>query len=47
MQLFNVTGTVALKVAIPFSKPVAKRFGKRNVFLANSLLQGLFFILLY
>lgn len=47
VQLFNVIGTVALIVAIPFSKPLAKRFGKRNVFLASSLLSGLFFCLLY
>ena len=46
VQLFNVIGTVALIVAIPFSKPLAKRFGKRNVFLASSLLSGFFFILL-
>jgi GPH family glycoside/pentoside/hexuronide:cation symporter len=47
VQLFNVIGTVALIVAIPFSKPLAKRFGKRNVFVASSLISGLFFILLY
>jgi len=47
VQLFNVIGTVALIVAIPFSKPLAKRFGKRTVFLASSLLSGFFFILLY
>ncbi|MCZ4694624.1 MFS transporter [Ancylomarina euxinus] len=47
VQLFNVIGTVALIVAIPFSKPLAKRFGKRNVFLASSLLSGFFFICLY
>ena len=47
VQLFNVIGTVALIVAIPFSKPLAKRFGKKNVFLASSLLSGLFFMLLY
>lgn len=47
VQLFNVVGTVALIVAIPFSKPLAKRFGKRNVFLASSLISGFFFILLY
>jgi GPH family glycoside/pentoside/hexuronide:cation symporter len=47
VQLFNVVGTVALIVAIPFSKPLAKRFGKRNVFVASSLISGLFFILLY
>lgn len=47
VQLFNIIGTVALIVAIPFSKPLAKRFGKRKVFLASSLISGFFFILLY
>jgi GPH family glycoside/pentoside/hexuronide:cation symporter len=47
VQLFNVIGTIALIVAIPFSKPLAKRFGKRKVFLASSLISGFFFILLY
>jgi glycoside/pentoside/hexuronide:cation symporter, GPH family len=47
VQLFNVIGTVALILGIPFSKPLAQRFGKRNVFMASSLLSGLFFILLY
>ncbi len=47
VQLFNVIGTVALILGIPFSKPLAKRFGKRNVYMASSLLSGLFFILLY
>ena len=47
VQLFNVIGTVALIVGIPFSKPLSERFGKRNVYMASSLLSGLFFILLY
>jgi len=47
VQLFNVIGTVALIAGIPFSKPLAKRFGKREVFMASSLISGLFFILLY
>lgn len=47
VQLFNVIGTVALILGIPFSKPLSKRFGKRNVYMASSLLSGLFFILLY
>jgi glycoside/pentoside/hexuronide:cation symporter, GPH family len=47
VQLFNVLGTVALIVALPLSKPLAKRFGNRNVFMASSLLSGLFFILIY
>ena len=47
VQLFNVIGTVALIIGIPFSKPLSKRFGKRNVYLASSLISGFFFILLY
>lgn len=47
VQLFNVVGTLALIVALPFSKPLAKRFGNRNVFIASSLISGLFFILIY
>jgi GPH family glycoside/pentoside/hexuronide:cation symporter len=47
VQLFNVVGSVALIVALPLSKPLAQRFGKRNVFIGSSLLSGSFFILLY
>jgi GPH family glycoside/pentoside/hexuronide:cation symporter len=47
VQLFNVIGTVALIAGIPLSKPLAKKFGKRNVYMGSSLLSGLFFILIY
>ncbi len=47
VQLFNVIGTIALILALPLSKPLAKRFGNRNVFIGSSLLSGLFFILIY
>jgi len=47
VQLFNVVGTVALIVALPFSKPLAKNFGNKNVFIASSLVSGVFFISLY
>lgn len=47
VQLFNITGTVGLILAIPLSKPLAAYFGKRNVFIGSSLLSGLFFISLY
>jgi GPH family glycoside/pentoside/hexuronide:cation symporter len=47
VQLFNVTGTIALMVVIPFSKALAGRFGKRKVFIGSSLLSGLFFMLIY
>ena len=47
VQLFNVIGTVALIVALPLSKPLAKRFGNRNVFIGSSLISGIFFMLIY
>jgi len=47
VQLFNVIGTIALIVALPFSKPLAKRFGNKNVFISSSLISGVFFISLY
>ena len=47
VQLFNVIGTIALIAGIPLSKPLSKKFGKRNVYIASSLLSGLFFISLY
>jgi GPH family glycoside/pentoside/hexuronide:cation symporter len=47
VQLFNVIGTVALIVALPLSKPLAKAFGNRNVFIASSLISGLCFIAIY
>src|ERR1035437_2764444 len=40
VQLFNVVGTVALIVALPLSKPLARKFGNRNVFIASSLVSG-------
>ena len=47
VQLFNVIGSIALILGIPLSKPLARRFGKRNVYVASSLISGTFFILLY
>ena len=47
VQLFNVIGSIALIVALPLSKPLAKRFGKKNVFIGSSILSGTFFVLLY
>jgi len=43
VQLFNVIGSVALIAGLPFSKPLSKRFGKRNVFIGSSLLSGIAF----
>jgi GPH family glycoside/pentoside/hexuronide:cation symporter len=47
VQLFNVVGSIALIAALPLSKPLAARFGKRNVFIGSSILSGSFFSLLY
>jgi len=47
VQLFNVVGTVALIVALPLAKPLARKFGNRNVFIASSLISGAFFMALY
>jgi GPH family glycoside/pentoside/hexuronide:cation symporter len=47
VQLFNVVGSVALIVALPLSKPLAQRFGKKNVFIASSIISGTCFSLLY
>jgi GPH family glycoside/pentoside/hexuronide:cation symporter len=47
VQIFNVIGTVALIVALPLSKPLAKRFGNRAVFMGSSLISGIFFIAMY
>jgi len=43
VQLFNVIGSVALIAGLPLSKPLSKRFGKRNVFIGSSLLSGVAF----
>ena len=47
VQLFNVIGTVALIVALPLSKPLAKKLGNKNVFIGSSLISGLFFMMIY
>jgi glycoside/pentoside/hexuronide:cation symporter, GPH family len=47
VQLFNVLGTIALIVALPLAKPLAKAFGNRNVFIASSLISGIFFMAIY
>ncbi|MGD8438935.1 MAG: MFS transporter [Holophagae bacterium] len=43
VQLFNVIGSLALIAGLPLSGPLSKRFGKRNVFIASSLLSGVAF----
>ncbi len=47
VQLFNILGTVALIVALPLSKPLAKRFGNKAVYIGSSVASGIFFSLIY
>jgi GPH family glycoside/pentoside/hexuronide:cation symporter len=47
VQLFNILGTVALIVALPASKPLAKRFGNKAVYIASSIVSGVFFALIF
>ncbi|WP_025007273.1 MFS transporter, partial [Marinilabilia salmonicolor] len=47
VQLFNVVSSIALIVGLPIAKPLAKRFGNRNVFMGSTILSGIFFGLLY
>ena len=47
VQLFNILGTLAIIAALPMSKPLAKRFGNKNVFIASSIFSGIFFTLIF
>jgi len=47
VQLFNVIGTIGLIVALPLAQPLAKKFGNKNVFIASSIISGIFFVLIY
>lgn len=46
-QLFNILGTFALIIAIPFTKPLVARYGGKNLYIVCSLLSGFFFAMLY
>lgn len=46
-QLFNLLGTIALIIAIPFTRPLVQRFGGKNLYIVCSLLSGFFFCMLY
>ncbi|MEM1414450.1 MAG: MFS transporter [Myxococcota bacterium] len=41
-EKFNIVGTVAIIVALPLAKPLASRFGNRNVYIGCSILTALF-----
>lgn len=46
-QLFNLLGTIALIIAIPFTKPLVARYGGKNLYIVCSLLSGFFFCMLF
>ena len=47
VQWFNVAGTIALIVALPASKPLAQKFGNKNVYIMSSIVSGIFFALIF
>jgi GPH family glycoside/pentoside/hexuronide:cation symporter len=47
VQLFNFLSSVALLSTLFLSKPLSNRFGKKNVFMASSIISGIFFALIY
>lgn len=46
-SMFAVLGTIGLIIGIPLSKPLTKKFGKRNTYIASNILSGLCVILLF
>jgi len=44
---FAVLGTLGLIIGIPLSKPLTKRFGKRNTYIASNALSGLSVLCLF
>lgn len=46
-SMFAVLGTLGLIAGIPLSKPLTKKFGKRNTYIASNVLSGIAVILLF
>lgn len=46
-SMFAVLGTIGLIIGIPLSKPLTKKFGKRNTYIASNVLSGLAVITLF
>ena len=46
-SMFAVLGTIGLIIGIPLSKPLTKKFGKRNTYIASNILSGLAVITLF
>jgi len=46
-SMFAVLGTIGLIAGIPLSKPLSKKFGKRNTYIASNILSGLCVLALF
>ncbi|MBI9072133.1 MAG: MFS transporter [Melioribacteraceae bacterium] len=46
-SMFAVLGTIGLIIGIPLSKPLTKKFGKRNTYIASNALSGLAVLALF
>lgn len=46
-SMFAVLGTLGLIAGIPLSKPLSKKFGKRNTYIASNILSGLCVLALF
>jgi GPH family glycoside/pentoside/hexuronide:cation symporter len=46
-SMFAVLGTIGLIIGIPLSKPLTKKFGKRNTYIASNILSGLAVLTLF
>ena len=46
-SMFAVLGTIGLIIGIPLSKPLTKKFGKRNTYIASNILSGVTVLALF
>ena len=46
-SMFAVLGTIGLIIGIPLSKPLTKKFGKRNTYIASNILSGITVLALF
>lgn len=46
-SMFAVLGTIGLIIGIPLSKPLTKKFGKRNTYIASNILSGIAVLTLF
>lgn len=46
-SMFAVLGTIGLIIGIPLSKPLTRKFGKRNTYIASNILSGITVLALF